>query len=283
MDRCLAQLDAMVGLGAVKRQVRELVNVIRVQKEREARKLPVTPMSYHMVFTGSPGTGKTTVARLIGKIYASLGVVSKGNVVETDRAGLVGQYIGQTTRLTEAKIDEARGGILFIDEAYGLTPEDDGKDFGKEAVECLLKRMEDYRDDLVVIVAGYEQPMKRFLKSNPGLISRFNHYIQFEDYNLAELVQILQLNCDKNGYILRPATRNLFQLLVKQKLADPEFRQEFSNGRYVRNVFEKMIVAQSNRLSEDNVFSTATNERLSELLVFDLVRLLNNGEFDRIH
>lgn len=282
MVRCLAELDAMIGLEAVKRQVRELVNLIRVQKERESRKLPVTPMSYHMVFTGSPGTGKTTVARLIGKIYASLGVVSKGNMVETDRTGLVGQYIGQTAKLTEEKIDQARGGILFIDEAYGLTPEDDSKDFGKEAVECLLKRMEDYRDDLVVIVAGYEQPMERFLKSNPGLLSRFNHYIRFEDYNLSELVQILQVTCDQNGYILRPTTRNLFRFLMEKKLEDPKFRKEFGNGRYVRNLFEKMIVAQSNRLSEDNLISTASDERLSELLVFDLIKLVNNGEFDRI-
>lgn len=280
VDRCLAELDAMIGLDAVKRDVRDLVDVIRVRKEREARNLSVTPLSYHMVFTGNPGTGKTTVARLIGKIYAGLGVVSKGNVVETDRMGLVSQWIGHTAKTTDAKINEARGGILFIDEAYGLTPEDDSKDFGKEAVECLLKRMEDYRDDLVVIVAGYKEPMDRFLKSNPGLQSRFNNHIQFEDYSLSELLQILRFHCEKNGYILRPATSELFQTLVSQKLKDSAFRENFSNGRYVRNIFEKMLKAQSSRLSRVNI-RTVSNETLNELLPADLQALVNNGDFDQ--
>lgn len=206
VDGCLAELDSMIGLGGVKRQVRELVNLIRLQKERESRRFPVVPMSYHMVFTGNPGTGKTTVARLMGKIYAGLGIVSKSDVVETDRTGLVGQWIGSTTKITDAKINQARGGILFIDEAYALTPEDDSRDFGKEAVDCLLKRMEDYRDDLVVIVAGYEKPMQRFIDSNPGLKSRFKRYIHFENYDLLELLQILELYCKKGGYILPPET-----------------------------------------------------------------------------
>lgn len=280
-DQYLAELDAMIGLDAVKRQVREQINVIRVQKERERRGLPAAPTSYHMVFTGNPGTGKTTVARLIGKIYASLGVVSRGNVVETDRTGLVGQWIGHTAPRTDAKIREAMGGILFIDEAYSLAPEDNDRDFGKEAIDCLLKRMEDHRDDLVVIVAGYEGPMQRFLESNPGLKSRFNNYIRFENYTLHELGRILDHTCRKNGAILRPETLNLFLKLVKGKLADPAFREKFSNGRYVRNVFEKLTIASANRLSGVDL-RRADNAALSEIRAEDLQYLVDNGDFDKI-
>lgn len=282
VDQCLAELDKMVGLSKVKQQVRDLVNLIRVQREREARGLTVSPRSYHMVFTGNPGTGKTTVARLIGKIYAGLGVVSKGNVVEVDRMALVGQWIGHTAKLTDARINEARGGVLFIDEAYGLIPEGDGNDFGKEAVECLLKRMEDYRDDLVVIVAGYTEPMERFLDSNPGLRSRFKNHIRFEDYTPAELVRILQQKCDEEGYILQPAASGLFQYLVTEKLRDPAFRESYSNGRYARNVFEEMLKAQSRRLTQINI-QAASNETMNELLLDDLQALVNSGDFGRLH
>ena len=280
LDSCLAELNGLIGLRKVKQYIRDLVNLILVQQEHKVRGLPVAPMSYHLVFTGSPGTGKTTVARLIGKIYAALGIVSRGNVVETDRTGLVSHWVGHTAKLTDAKINEARGGILFIDEAYALTPEDDRNDFGQEAVDCLLKRMEDYRDDFVVIAAGYEAPMQRFLKSNSGLISRFNHHIRFEDYTLPELVQILERDCKESGYLLRPETRALFQSLVGRKLEDPAFRKDFSNGRYVRNLFEKMIISQSSRLAQVN-FRALSNETFTELLPADLQAVVNAGDFDR--
>ena len=188
LDSYMRELNDLIGMDEVKKQVHALVNFLRIQSVRKERGLPIVPMTHHMVFEGNSGTGKTTVARILAKIYANLGVVSKGTFVETDRAGLVAGYLGQTALKTDAVIKSARGGVLFIDEAYSLIQDD----FGREAIDCLLKRMEDYRDDLVVIVAGYRDQMELFLSANPGLKSRFSHYIQFENYNLSALMKILE-------------------------------------------------------------------------------------------
>lgn len=281
LEASLKELNSMIGLEEVKRRVNSLVNLIRVQKTREERGLPITPITYHMVFTGNPGTGKTTVARLIGQIYAALGVVTNGNVVETDRTGLVGQFIGETEQKTEKLIQEALGGILFVDEAYALVKEGSSNDFGKEAIDCILKRMEDYRKDFVVIVAGYQEPMEAFLLSNPGLKSRFNQHINFDNYTLPELWQILEFRCKKDGYTIGPGVQELFTSEVGSRLQDRKFMENFSNGRYVRNIFEKLVMAQSNRLSQIDI-STASDEALTEIAREDFQYLMDTGEFSRI-
>lgn len=280
LDACLSELDSLIGLEAVKQKVRSLLNAVRLQNELKKRNLPTTAMSYHMVFTGNPGTGKTTVARLIGEIYAGLGVLSKGQVVETDRKGLVGEWIGHTAPKTDEVIQNAHGGVLFIDEAYELYKKDTSNDFGLEAIACLLKRMEDFRDDLVVIVAGYKEPMEEFLEANPGLKSRFNHYIHFDNYNLPELVRILERFCSENQKTLQAGFTKLFADELRRRLDNPKFMETFSNGRYVRNLFEKLVLAQGDRLSRIDI-SKADNRTLLEITAQDLRAIVHNGEFDK--
>ena len=245
-DELMAQLEALVGLDEVKKDVKSLLNLMKVRKLRQENQLPVPPMSLHMVFMGNPGTGKTTVARLISGLYASIGVLSKGQLVEVDRSGLVAGYVGQTALKTQEAVKSALGGVLFIDEAYSLSSGGEN-DFGREAIETILKAMEDHRDDLIVIVAGYDEPMERFLSSNPGLQSRFNKYFNFPDYTGEQLMAIFQGQCDKNGYKLteeaEAAARALFDQLYEQR------GENFGNGRDVRNCFEDMIVRQSNRVA----------------------------------
>ena len=201
------ELDDLIGLGSVKTEVRSLANFVKLQKEREAKGLKTAKVSYHLVFYGSPGTGKTTVARIVGRIYKDLGVLKKGHTVETDRAGLCGQYVGQTGPKTDSVIAKALDGVLFIDEAYSLVPEGGaGNDYGQEAISTILKRMEDYRDRLVVIVAGYKNEMQRFIDSNPGLQSRFNRYIDFPDYTGGELTDIFKMYMKKNQYTMSHET-----------------------------------------------------------------------------
>ncbi len=243
------ELDELIGLEEVKKEVHSLANFIKIQKEREAKGLKKAKVSYHLVFYGSPGTGKTTVARIIGRIYKDLGVLKSGHTVETDRAGLVGQYIGQTAPQTDSVITQAIHGVLFIDEAYSLVPEyGSGNDYGQEAIATLLKRMEDYRDSLVVIIAGYKNEMKRFIDSNPGLQSRFNRYIDFPDYTAKELTEIFKMYMKKNQYTLDPDAerylRERFEYTVNHK------DRNFGNARYARNVFEKSIQQQANRLAK---------------------------------
>ena len=203
LEDLLAELDGYIGLDLIKEEVRSLINMVKVYKLRREHDLPTADLSLHMVFSGNPGTGKTMMARLMSRIYYSLGILSKGQLVEVDRSGLVAGYVGQTAIKTKKVIDKAMGGVLFIDEAYSLASGGEN-DFGREAIETLLKAMEDHRDDLVVIVAGYDEPMERFIDSNPGLQSRFNKYMYFPDYTGEELMAMFRIHCKKNGYAMTP-------------------------------------------------------------------------------
>lgn len=264
LEEWMAQLDELVGLETVKADVKSLVNLMKVRKLRENAGLPIPAMSLHLVFTGNPGTGKTTVARLLAGLYAAIGVLEKGQLVEVDRSGLVAGYVGQTALRTSEVIQSALGGILFIDEAYALATGGEN-DFGREAIDTLLKAMEDHRNDLVVIVAGYSEPMERFLSSNPGLESRFNKYIAFPDYTGPELLAIFDMLCRKNGYTPTEETHNqaaaLFQELYETR------DDNFGNGRDVRNLFESIIARQANRLA---AMEAPTKEDLMTILPDDL-------------
>ena len=247
LEEILTDLDGLIGLNAVKQDVRQLANYVKVLQIRQAKGLKVSDMSYHMVFYGKPGTGKTTVARLIGEIYKALGVISRGHLVEADRAKLVAAYVGQTAIKTTEVVSTALGGVLFIDEAYTLAPADSrGNDYGQEAIDTLLKLMEDHRNDLVVIVAGYPDEMGRFITSNPGLQSRFNKYLSFEDYTPEELVEIFNHFCKQNDYCLtEPATETIKTFFRSAYDARDKM---FGNARLARNVFEKAIESQSTRI-----------------------------------
>lgn len=245
-EKALKELDQLIGLTPVKENVASLINLTRVQALRAEHGLKNPGMSLHLAFIGNPGTGKTTVARIIAKTYQALGVLSKGHLVEVDRSGLVAGYIGQTALKTQEVIDKALGGVLFIDEAYALEVEESPNDFGQEAIDTLLKAMEDHRDDLVVIVAGYPGPMKKFIESNPGLKSRFNRYIHFDDYSASELFEIFSLQIQRNDYSIdndaQLLVREIFENIVRCK------GDNFGNARDVRNMFENVLAAQANRV-----------------------------------
>jgi len=253
-DDSIKALNMLIGLARVKNEVNTLINTIKINKLREENGLKQSPMSLHLVFSGNPGTGKTTVARLLGDIYRDLGILSKGHIIETDRAGMVGEYVGQTAIKTKSVIDKAKGGILFIDEAYSLTPQKDGNDFGQEAIDTLVKMMEDYRDDLIVIVAGYPDLMKNFLKSNPGLQSRFNTFINFEDYKPNELLEIFMSLCYQHNYNVENYTINILTGILEGIYSQAD--ESFANARTVRNFFEKSIKRQANRLAISNKLSS---------------------------
>jgi len=259
------ELDDLIGLGAVKDEVKSLANFVKLQKQRQDKGLKTPKLSYHLVFTGSPGTGKTTVARIVARIYKDLGILKKGHTVETDRSGLVANYVGQTATKTNAVVDSALNGVLFIDEAYALVPENASQDYGQEAISTLLKRMEDDRDKLVVIIAGYTNEMKRFIDSNPGLQSRFNRYINFPDYTAGELTDIFKMYMKKNQYTLESEAEEMLRERLTYAVDHKD--RNFGNARYVRNIFEKAIQAQANRLSGRK----GLNERqLTEITVEDL-------------
>ena len=259
------ELDNLIGLEEVKKEVRSLANFVKLQKQRQDQGLKSPKLSYHLVFTGSPGTGKTTVARIVARIYKDLGILKKGHTVETDRSGLVGQYVGQTAPKTNQIVDSAMNGVLFIDEAYALVPENSTQDYGQEAISTLLKRMEDNRDSLVVIIAGYSNEMKRFIDSNPGLQSRFTRYINFPDYTAEELVRIFYMYMKKNEYTLSKDGDAMLREKLEYAVAHKD--RNFGNARYVRNIFEKAIQQQANRLAKQ---TGLRKEQLTELTSEDL-------------
>ena len=247
LEELLEELYSLTGMKQVKQEITSLVNLARIQKAREEHGIKQPPLSLHLVFYGNPGTGKTTVARLVSRFYKKLGILSKGHLVEVDRSGLVAGYVGQTALKTAGVIEKALGGVLFIDEAYALSVHRGETDFGQEAIDTLLKGMEDHRDDLVVIVAGYTEPMQVFLDSNPGLRSRFNKFILFKDFTPAELLEIFQSQCSKNSFeptedACKVAGEYFAELVERQ---DPSF----ANARTVRNFFEDVVTCQANRLA----------------------------------
>lgn len=247
LGQLIEELEGLVGLKEVKEEIRSLINVIKVRNMRASYNLPEIEMSYHMVFTGSPGTGKTTVARLVGRIYKELGILSKGTMTETDRSGLVAGYVGQTALKVKEVVEKALGGVLFIDEAYALSSSV-GNDFGAEAIDTLVKLMEDHRDDFVVIVAGYTEEMKQFLKANTGLVSRFNRFIPFPDYSDEELADILKGMAEKAGLKLEDGVLGRLRRYLSEM--GEEEKSEFGNARGIRNLFETLVVTQANRIVE---------------------------------
>ena len=273
-DELMAQLDSLVGLDDVKKDIKNLMNLVKVRRLRKENGLPIPPMSLHMVFMGNPGTGKTTVARIISGLYAAIGVLEKGQLIEVDRSGLVAGYVGQTALKTQEVIKSALGGVLFIDEAYSLASGGEN-DFGREAIETILKAMEDHRDELIVVVAGYDGPMEKFINSNPGLQSRFNKYFYFPDYNGEQLLYIFKGQCRKNGYALteeaETEAKAMFEELYENR------GENFGNGRDVRNVFEDTVVRQSNRVA---ALDAPTKDDLMQFLPEDLRDADETGETD---
>ena len=247
VEDCLAELDQLSGLSAVKHEIKQLVSFLTIQQQRRAHSLSQPNLTLHMVFTGNPGTGKTTVARIVAKILRALEILNRGHLVETDRSGLVGQYIGHTSVKTNEKVEQALDGILFIDEAYSLARETEN-DFGKEAIDALVKRMEDHRERLVVIVAGYVDEMRSFIEANPGLRSRFNTFVDFENYSREELVNIFKQMCAANDYHLDDKAEVTLAELFR--VETEKAGRSFGNGRFARNLFERTLRLQALRLSE---------------------------------
>lgn len=271
LEDVLEEIHQLIGMDTVKAQIDTFVNLLRVHKERKKRNLPVKPFSMHAVFYGPPGTGKTTIARYLGRVYRCLGLLEKGHMVETDRAGLVAGYVGQTAIKVEEVVQKALDGVLFIDEAYALNPRSGDKDFGQEVIDTLLKRMEDNRDRLVVIAAGYPDEMNEFIDSNPGLKSRFSRYFYFEHYTPQELLQIFDVFSEGSSLRLTPNARRSVLALITG-LYEKRGRS-FGNGRMVRNLFENIMERQANRISK---VSPLTDEILCTITKRDVPK---PGEF----
>jgi stage V sporulation protein K len=262
LAKVMEELNGLVGLENVKKDINELVNLLEIQKKRSAEGLKNIEIALHTVFLGPPGTGKTSVARLLSRIFKHLGFLSQGQMYETDREGMVAGYVGQTATKVDKAVEESKGGVLFIDEAYALTANSFGNDYGSEAVNTMLKRMEDHRDDLAVVVAGYTEPMKLFIESNPGLRSRFNRYFEFEHFKPSELFSIFETFCKKSDFILTDDAieklKDTFDLLYSKK------DEGFGNARVVRNIFEKCVQNQANRVVKIKVITSDVLRALTE-------------------
>jgi len=275
LEPTMVELNSMVGLDAVKRDIAELVNFLKIQQLRRTKGMPTTNIALHSVFYGNPGTGKTSVARVLSRIYNSLNLLSKGHLIETDRAGLVAGYVGQTALKVNEVVNSALGGVLFIDEAYSLTV-GQGWDYGREAIEALLKQMEDHRDDLIVIVAGYTDKMDEFLSSNPGLRSRFTRYFRFDDYSPSELTAIFERFATRDHYRLTPQAREVIDQVFAA--AHQNRDETFGNARLARNLFERALSNQANRLvSVPNL----TPEMLSTLDAPDILASIASFSWER--
>jgi stage V sporulation protein K len=251
VETTLAELQKLVGLAGVKQEVETLANLARVFAIRKEKGMPVPDMSFHLVFLGNPGTGKTTVARIISRLYGQLGLLSSGHLVEVDRSGLVGNYVGQTATKVQEVVAKAMGGVLFVDEAYALAPKGES-DYGREAIETLLKEMEDHRKDLIVIVAGYSHEMQEFLTSNPGLRSRLSRDLEFVDYTAEEMVEIFRRLAEQSHYTIDPAANSALESVLHQRWESRG--SNFANGRDVRNFFERAVSEQANRLGRSGTY-----------------------------
>ena len=259
------ELNSLIGLENVKKEIEDLVIFNKVQKNREKIGLKKTNRTMHMAFLGNPGTGKTTVARIVGNMYRSLGILSKGHFIEATRTDLIAEYQGQTALKVKRLIQKAKGGVLFIDEAYSITENEKSDSYGRECLTELTKALEDYRDDLVVIVAGYDDLMKKFFESNPGLKSRFNYFIEFEDYTVNQMFEIFLSYCKNEDYILQESAAERLKKYLDKQSEDSENKN--ANGRFVRNVFDKIIMNQAKRLSK---LSLATKENYITILEEDI-------------
>jgi len=272
----LAELDQLIGLKRVKFEVRRMIQFVKIRNLRQVEGISKSPISLHSVYYGNPGTGKTTIARLYGRMLKAMGLLSNGHLVETDRAGLVGSYVGQTTNKTDEKIKEALGGVLFIDEAYALSKGEDIQwDYGSESIEILVKRMEDYREDLVVIMAGYPEPMEKLLHSNEGLRSRFSTYIHFDDYSPDEMLEIFKLFCIQENYEIDPGALETVAGNLNYHFSRKD--SSFGNARYVRNLFELIIRNQAYRIG-----TTVDNPSIQDLkqILQDDVPFLSDADME---
>lgn len=267
LPELLDELNSLVGLSNVKEKVNDLIIYQKVQKMRRQNKLYTGKSTLHLAFTGNPGTGKTTVARIVGRIYKQIGLLSKGHFVEASRTDLIAEYQGQTALKVKKVIEKAKGGVLFIDEAYSITENDHSDSYGRECLTELTKALEDYRDDLVVIVAGYTEPMKKFFESNPGLKSRFNTFIEFEDYSADELECILESMCHNNDYILSDAVKEQIHIYFSSIVRSKD--DNFANGRMVRNLYDDLVMNHARRvINIDN----PGRDVLSTIIEADLTR-----------
>lgn len=267
LDELLQELNNLVGLVTVKEQVKDLIAYQKVQKMRKLSGLSVFKKTLHLAFLGNPGTGKTTVARIVGYVYKQLGLLSKGHFIEVSRTDLIAGYQGQTALKVKKVIERAKGGVLFIDEAYSITENEHSDSYGRECLTELTKALEDYRDDLVVIVAGYTEPMKQFFESNPGLKSRFNTFIEFPDYNEEELWKILEGMCLKNNYVIEIDAEHSIKTFLSECVKNKN--ENFANGRLVRNIFDDLIMSHARRVAN---IENPTKKDLSLIIVDDFSR-----------
>lgn len=268
LSELMDELNTLIGLESVKEKVNDLIAYQRIQKLRIENNLYSSKNTLHLAFTGNPGTGKTTVARIVGHIYKKIGLLSKGHFVEVSRTDLIAGYQGQTALKVKKVIEKAKGGVLFIDEAYSITENDHSDSYGKECLTELTKALEDYRDDLVVIVAGYTEPMKKFFESNPGLKSRFNTFIEFPDYDVDELEKILISICKDNDYILDEKTCLIIHDYLKEKVNNKD--DNFANGRLVRNLYDDLVMNHARRVVN---IEHPTKEDLSILISDDFCKI----------